>query len=129
MKITYIKLENVAGIMVGSDKKVLEISFEGSQNKIVSIQGANGKGKTVLLSSLTPFASVTSLDERSSLSYIIPGKSGYKEIHYRDGENEYIIKHYYKPTKDSHTVKSYFQMNGEELNENGNVTSDRKSVV
>lgn len=123
MKITYIKLENVAGIMVGSDKKVLEISFEGSQNKIVSIQGANGKGKTVLLSSLTPFASVTSLDERSSLSYIIPGKSGYKEIHYRDGENEYIIKHYYKPTKDSHTVKSYFQMNGEELNENGNVTS------
>ena len=71
------------------------------------------KGKTVLLSSLTPFASVTSLDERSSLSYITPGKSGYKEIHYVDGDNEYIIKHYYKPTKDSHTVKSYFQMNGE----------------
>ena len=123
MKITYVKLENVAGIMVGSDKKILEISFENSRNKIVSIQGMNGKGKTVLLSSLTPFASVTSLDERSSLSYITPGKNGYKEIHYVDGDNEYIIKHYYKPTKDSHTVKSYFQMNGEELNENGNVTS------
>ncbi|MCM1237221.1 MAG: hypothetical protein NC489_44705, partial [Ruminococcus flavefaciens] len=78
---------------------------------------------TVLLSSLSPFASVTSLDERSSLSYIIPGKSGYKEIHYRNGDDEYIIKHYYKPTKESHTVKSYFQLNGEELNENGNVTS------
>lgn len=123
MKITYIKLENIAGIMVGSDKKVLEISFENSQNMIVSIQGANGKGKTVLLSSLSPFATVTSLDERSSLSYIIPGKNGYKEIHYKNGDDEYIIKHYYKATKDSHTVKSYFQLNGEELNENGNVTS------
>ncbi|MCM1218427.1 MAG: hypothetical protein NC548_28400 [Lachnospiraceae bacterium] len=123
MKITYIKLENVAGIMVGSDKKVLEISFEKSKNKIVSIQGVNGKGKTVLLSSLTPFATVTALDDRSSLSYIIPGKNGYKEIHYLDGGDQYIIKHYYKASKESHTVKSYFQLNGEELNENGNVTS------
>lgn len=124
MRVTYLKLENVAGLSVGSDKKSIEIRFEKSRNKIVAIQGANGVGKTVLLSSLTPFAYVTSLDERSSLSYIIPKKSGYKEIHYQNGEDTFIIKHYYKPTKDdSHSVKSYFTMNGEELNENGNVTS------
>ena len=124
MRVIYLKLENVAGLSVGSDKKSIEIRFEKSRNKIVAIQGANGVGKTVLLSSLTPFAYVTSLDERSSLSYIIPKKSGYKEIHYQNGEDTFVIKHYYKPTKDdSHSVKSYFTMNGEELNENGNVTS------
>jgi len=123
MKISYIRLENVAGIYVGSNKNVLEISFENSVNKIVSISGANGRGKSVLLSSLTPFAYVTSLDERSSLPYIRPGKDGYKEIHYIDGEDDYVIKHYYKATKDSHSLKSYFMKNGEELNENGNVRS------
>lgn len=123
MKITYIKLENVAGIYVGSNKKVIEISFEKSKNKIISIDGLNGRGKSVLLSSLTPFAYVTSLDDRSSLPYIRTGKDGYKEIHYKNNEDEYIIKHYYKAGKESHSVKSYFAKNGEELNENGNVKS------
>lgn len=123
MKITYLKLENVAGIYVGLNKTVLEINFDKSINSIVAIIGNNGNGKSVLLSSLSPFSGVTSVDERSSLSYIIPGKNGYKEIHYRDNFDEYVIKHYYKASKDTHTIKSYFMKNGEELNENGNVTS------
>ena len=123
MKVEYLKLENVAGIMVGSDKESIEIDFTKSKNKIVSIQGDNGRGKTVLISSISPFASVTSLDERSSLSYIVPGQNGFKEIRYRSGEDLYVIKHYFKATKESHIVKSYFSLNGEELNDNGNVTS------
>lgn len=123
MRITYIKLENVAGISVGMNKEVLEINFDRSVNKIVAIQAKNGTGKSVLLSSLTPFAYLTSLDERSTLPYITPKKNGYKEIHYQDGKDEYIIKHYFKATKETHSVKSYFMKNGEELNENGNVTS------
>lgn len=79
---------------------------------------------SVLISSLTPFAYQTSVDERSSLPYILSGKQGYKEIHFKENNDEYLIKHYYKPTKgDSHTVKSYFSKNGEELNQNGNTTS------
>lgn len=125
MKLTYIRLENVAALVVGLDKDLLEIDFKKSKNKIISIQGPNGVGKTTLLSSLSPFATVTSLDERSSLPYIAPGKNGYKEIHYNDKGNNFVIKHYYKAAKDkkSHTVKSYFAMNDVELNENGNVTS------
>lgn len=124
MRITYIKLQNVAGLIVGSNKEILEISFAKSKNKICCIQGANGVGKSVLLSSLQPFAFVTSLDDRSSIPYIKKDKIGYKEIHYMDGSDEYIIKHYYKPNgSGGHSVKSYFMMNGEELNENGNVTS------
>lgn len=125
MRVTYLKLENVAGIYVGLGRKVLEIDFNKAANKIVSIQGANGRGKTVLLSSITPFAYTTSLDERSTLNYIINGKNGYKEIHYQCGDDKIVIKHYYKANKstDSHSVKSYFALNGEELNENGNVAS------
>ena len=123
MKITYVKLENVAGLLVGSDKSVLEIDFSKSKNKIISIMAKNGAGKTTLLSSLTPFATTTALDDRSSIPYIKIGKNGYKEIHYENNGDEYIIKHYYKANKESHSVKSYFTKNGEELNENGNVSS------
>lgn len=123
MKVTYLKLENVYGIMVGSNKNILEISFEKSKNKIVSIQGINCVGKSVLISSISPFAFVTSVDDRSSIHYIIPKKDGYKEIHYRHEEDIFVIKHYYKASKDTHSVKSYISKNGEELNENGNVRS------
>lgn len=129
MKITYIKLVNVAGIHVGAHDDILEIDFKDAYNKIVSIQGANSSGKSTLLSSLTPFPSVTSLDERSSLPYIIPGREGSKEIHYQDGDDVYVIKHTYKPRKDGgHTTKSNFSKNGEELNKNGNVSSFLKLV-
>ena len=121
MKITYLKLKNVAGIFVGMNKQEIEIDLSKSNNKIVAFVSHNAAGKTTLLSSMTPFATPTSVDERSTLSYILQHKDGYKEIHYTDGNDTFVIKHYFKASKESHTVKSYFSMNGEELNENGNV--------
>lgn len=83
---------------------------------------------SVLLSTITPFAYTTALDERSTLPLILVGKDGYKEIRYVNGPDVYVIKHYYKASKDTHSVKSYFAKNGEELNENGNVTSFNELV-
>lgn len=123
MKITYLRLENMAAMRVAQQTDVIEIDFTKSKNRIISIQGVNGSGKSSLISTLSPFSGVTSVDERSSLPFITPGKNGYKEIHYEDNGNKYVIKHHYKATKDSHSVKSYFMMNGEELNQNGNVGS------
>lgn len=124
MKITYLKLENVAGLYVGGNRSSIEIDFSKSKNKIIAISGSNGVGKSVLISSLHPFASVTSLDERSTLPYILQNKDGYKEIHFENNKDYYIIKHYFKANKGgSHSVKSYIMKNGVELNENGNVTS------
>ena len=128
MKVIYLKLVNVAGLNVGTGKDTIEIDFTKSHNRIIAIRARNAHGKTTLLSSITPFAYVTSLDDRSSISYIMKGKDGYKEIHYQDGKDIYIIKHYFKHSKDTHTVKSYFMKNGEELNENGNVTSFNSCV-
>lgn len=123
MKITYLRLENVAGLNVARSRPVVEIDLSRGQNRIVLIRAANGQGKSTLLSALQPFATVTALDERSSIPFIIRGKSGYKEIRYRHGDETYTIKHYYKPNGHAHTVKSYFSIDGKELNENGNVTS------
>ena len=123
MRVTYLKLENVAGLYVGSNINSIEIDFKKAMNKITCIVGKNGDGKSCLISAITPFAYTTSLDDRSSISFILPKKNGYKEIHYQNNEDTYIIKHYFKASKDTHTVKSYFMKNGEELNENGNVTS------
>lgn len=123
MRISYIRLENFAVIYVGQQKDYIEIEFPKSGNKIVSIQGSNGSAKSGLISQLTPFAYPTSIDERSSLSTIREGHNGYKEIHYEKEDKEYIIKHYYKASKNTHSVKSYIALNGKELNENGNVSS------
>lgn len=125
MKILYFKLENSAGLSIGSNKNVIEIDFKKSKNKIISIQGLNGSGKSCLLSALVPFSGVTaSIDERGSIPFITKGKDGYKEIHYELNKSIYIIKHFYKASKDgSHSCKSYFSKDGEELNKNGNVSS------
>ncbi len=123
MRITKLKLENVAGLYVGSGLSEIEIDFTKSKNKITLIQSQNGKGKSVLISTLNPFAGTTSLDERSSLPFIREGKNGYKEIWFQKARDEIVIKHYFKATKESHSVKSYFSLNGIELNENGNVSS------
>ena len=124
MKVTYLRLENFAVMYVGQGKDCIEIDFSNSYNKIVSILGVNGKGKSGLISSISPYAYPTSIDERSSLSVILEGKNGYKEIHYKKEDDKYVIKHYYKANKTgSHTLKSHFSLNGEELNDNGNVTS------
>lgn len=123
MWIKHIILENFASVKVGMKVNRVEIDFSKRKNKICLLTAPNGTGKTSLLSTFTPFASLGNLDVRDSENLILDGKSGYKEITIIDGMNEYLIKHFYSPNKDSHSVKSYISKNGEELNINGNVRS------
>lgn len=130
MKITYVKLVNVSSIYTGSkcQTREVEVDFSNSFNKIILLEGPNGCGKTSLLSCLHPFAYNGTLDDRSSEPLIIPHENGYKEIHIQSGVDEYIIKHYYTASGDTHTVKSYMMKNDVELNPNGNVTSFKELV-
>ena len=123
MWIKYIKLENFASIKVGLKREKIYIDFSNRKNHICLLSGPNGIGKTSLLSTFTPFAGVGNLDVRDSEDIIISGESGYKEISIVSNNNEYVIKHFYSPVKESHSVKSYIEKNGEELNPNGNVRS------
>ena len=128
MIIEYIKLKNFANIYTSFKSQCIEIDFSKRKNKIILITGPNGSGKTSILSTLHPFAYNGNLDIRNEMPLIRKGKEGYKEIHISNDGDMYIIKHFYTPSKESHSVKSYIEKNGVELNVNGNVTSF-KSIV
>jgi DNA repair exonuclease SbcCD ATPase subunit len=68
------------------------------------------------------------MDVRSDNPIIVPRENGYKEIHISDGDDLYVIQHFYTRNGDKHIIKSYIQKNGVELNENGNVTSFKEIV-
>ena len=129
LRIRSIELKNFKNIHTGLHTRHLTIDFSMQKNPMCIIVGDNGKGKTSLLSYLSPFATLGTFDVRDTNKLIIKDEKGYKKIIYDDSEgNEYTIEHFYTPSKDSMSIKSYFQLNGQELNENGNVTSFKRLV-
>ena len=123
MFIHLLELEHFDGIEATMHVQKITIDFSKQKHGICLITGPNGKGKTVLLSQLNPFATLGNVDVRDDLDLIIEGKNGHKKIIIIDNGNEYEIDHFYTPTKTSHSIKSFIKKNGEELNPNGNVTS------
>lgn len=123
MKITYLRLKNFAGIFAAMKKKDVQYPFHEMTNKIILLIGANGSGKTTILSTLHPFAYPGSMDIRNGGGLILSGEQGMKEIHYDKDGKEIKIKHVYTPTATGHSVKSFISIDGEEKNPNGNVTS------
>lgn len=124
MFISYVKLVNFIGILIGQHCETFEIEMD-NKYPITLIAGINGAAKSVLLSALSsPFAYDGGIDNRSTVNIIRTGYLGEKILHYVDGNDKYIVHHYYKPNQnDSHSVKSYIAKNGVELNPNGNVSS------
>lgn len=116
-------LENFIGISLGLECSKIEIDFSNRKNKICLLVAPNGKGKTTILSMLQPFATTGNLDVRNTNGIVIEGKNGYKELIIMKDTVEYVIKHNYTASKDTHSVKSYIYKDGDILNPNGNVTS------
>jgi DNA repair exonuclease SbcCD ATPase subunit len=128
MKILYLKLTNFINIVTAFNTETIEIDFSKSNNNVVLLTGPNGSGKTSILSCLHPFPTNGNMDVRSDNPIIVPRENGYKEIHISDGDDLYVIQHFYTRNGDKHIIKSYIQKNGIELNENGNVTSFKEIV-
>ena len=98
-------------------------------NSIISIVGANGSGKSFLLSSIHPYGS----SDRYNKAYpVIPEKNGYKKIVYDVNNILYETIHEYVPHKNTHKCKSYLNKieNGvtEQLNPTGNVETYKDLV-
>jgi DNA repair exonuclease SbcCD ATPase subunit len=111
MKINRLKLVNFIGIKHGMDLDEIEIDFRsGNNNKIVMLSGANGSGKSTIMSQLHPFKD--SFDNRSNVTY----DNGLKEIEIQSGDDVYEITHTY-----GDGAKSFIKKNGTELNENGGI--------
>ena len=125
MRILKLRLENFAPIYSGMGLYKITLDFTKCDNHITLLVGKNGSGKTAILSQLQPFAYVGTLDSRSKLDLILPGKEGFKFISFYDDKTDtiYDIEHrYLYNTNNTRSVHSFFKVNGEELNRNGSVT-------
>lgn len=115
MRVLYIKLKNFKGIMAGLGLKEIEIDFSATDKRIILFLGANGSGKSTMMSQLHPY--MESFDSRDSL--ILEGCEGFKEIHIQNGDDVYRIEHYYGKGKN----KSFIYKNGSDvpMNEGGGI--------
>lgn len=124
MKITKLKLKNVVTILRGLGLYEFELDFTKTNHIFNILGGTNGSGKTSILNALSPFAN----------EVILTGMKGEKEICIYHKGNEYMIHHYYEPSKTGHTVHSYIAKKEKnstkfvELNSNGNVGDFKKTV-
>lgn len=114
MKITYLKMENLKNILAGMGKSKVEIDFSKGKNDKILLLGGNGSGKSIILSSATPYRGTN--DNRSVDP--VEGKTGKKVIHFDHNGHKYEIEHFYGKNN-----KSYIKKDGRELNENGNIRS------
>lgn len=131
MKIKLLELEQFAAIYVGLGRNSLRLDFSTLPNIITLIVGDMGSGKTTILSQLHPWANIGTSDERNSDQMIKSEVDGMKHIIFEDTTTNDIIDitHRYIWSKDHHTTKSSFKLNGEELNPNGNQTSFKELVT
>ena len=83
MKLLRLKLKNFISVYVTMNRKEIDIDFTKCKNNIILLVGANGSGKTSLLSNMQPFPSLGTLDLRNSQDLILEGEDGYKLLSIR----------------------------------------------
>lgn len=123
-------LEGFAKIHTGMHIDRLFLDFEHMPNQTYLFVGDSGSGKSSTLKSIHPFAFNTSTGEETSNSdLIMSGRNGRKIIAYILNDKEIVCKHLYLRKNDgSIQVKSYFSIDGEELNPSGLVTTFKELV-
>jgi len=128
LKIRSLYLQNVSYMLSALDKTEIFLDFGDITSTINVLIGKMGSGKTVILGHLQPFHSFGTLDSRNQDNMIISGKDGKKVIIYDRGSDEFVITHNYIWERTSHSVKSFIEKNGNELNPNGNQTSFKNII-
>lgn len=131
IRITSLLLKNYAPFYESMGTKLFEFDRTKSNNRLVLILGANGAGKSFLMTELTP-EPLEHIAGRTSNRYL-EGEEGRKEITFVVSNNEDIDTDKYKCTiiysADRRKTTCYFThinlLTGEEkeLNPNGNVSS------
>lgn len=122
MRYTYAKFVGYIGFYNGLGLDQLEIDFTKSQHKIIMISGINGCGKSTLMNALNLFPDAS--------GSFVPDRNARKILEIEDNGNIYHIDiHSDADMKGGRkTTKAYIQKNGQELNENGNVSSYKETI-
>lgn len=127
VKIERILLENYLPLYASTGLDKIEIDRRTSKNSLTIIVGANGSGKTFLLTEITPDVNESVANRKNGFSKIIPGRNGKKELDINvDDEYRYrCVIHYPEKTGTKCFIEKESIKSGErvELNPNGNVTS------
>lgn len=126
MKLIELYVKN--SLLLSKTNTEILLDFRKSDRILNIIIGQMGSGKTALMGLMHPFATYGTLDKRNESSIFIPEKDGVKRTIFRHDGNYYTCEHIGKWTKDHHAVKSYFKINDEELNPNGNQSSFKDLV-
>lgn len=94
-----------------------DLTITDMSRDIIQIIGLNGSGKSLLMSTLHPYAKSGRFDRAYPIKQ---GMSGYKKVVYEDKGKLIITEHEYTPKNDTHSAKSYLTIieNGQEINLN-----------
>lgn len=130
LEVLNLYLEGFAKIHTGMHIDRLYLDFENMPNQTYLFVGDSGSGKSSILKSIHPFAfnSATG-DETSNSDLIMSGRDGKKNIEYRLDNLDIICKHLYTRKSDGTIqVKSFFSVNGEEMNPSGLVSTFKELI-
>jgi DNA repair exonuclease SbcCD ATPase subunit len=130
LEIIDLYLEGFAKIHTGMHIDRLYLNFSELPNQTYLFVGDSGSGKSSILKSIHPFAFNNGTgDESASRDLIMNKRSGRKVIRYQLDRMLITCQHLYiRKPDDALQVKSYFQVNDEELNPSGLVTTFNELV-
>jgi DNA repair exonuclease SbcCD ATPase subunit len=120
-----LRLKNFKGIMAAMGVKEIEIDFtEALDKRIILLVGANGSGKSTIMSCLHPFAET--FDDRAEI--ILEGAEGEKEIYIEHNGETYRILHIYGKKMRSFMWRIIDEEESENINESGGVKTFQAKV-
>lgn len=126
MKLIELYVKN--SLLLSKTNTEIRLDFRKCDKILNIIIGEMGSGKTALMGLMHPFATYGSLDSRNSASIFTPGKDGVKRTIFKHEGSYYTCEHTGKWVKDHHVIKSYFKIDDEEMNENGNHNTFKELV-
>lgn len=123
MKFTYLRLKGYTRIFNGLGLPEIEIDFTKCKNRIIVLNGRNGRGKTTIEDCASFFPDAP--------SEFMNNFSGEKEIHTLDGNNVYkaLIVCPVNSNGNRGQTKATITKNGIELNPNGNISSYKEVIM
>lgn len=129
LRIKTLLLEGYRKIYTGMNVERIYLDFDMFPYELFLFVGDSGSGKTSILRSIHPFAYNTAAgDGTINDEFIMDNRDGKKIIEYIMDQLDIVCKHLYLRKSGKIQTKSFFSVNGEELNPSGLGTTFKELV-